>query len=53
MPKEALEVNWDIIINKSGLTIKEIKAFLTSIRLNAIVKGENVINHDLIATFFQ
>jgi len=51
MPKEVLEVNWDVIINKNGLTIKEIKAFLTSIRLSAIVKGENVINHDLITTF--
>ncbi len=51
MPEEVLEVNWDVIINKSGLTIKEIKAFLANIRLNAIVKGEKVINHDLIATF--
>ncbi len=51
MPKEVLEVNWDVIINKNGLTIKEIKAFLTSITLNAIVKGENAINHDLIAVF--
>jgi hypothetical protein len=53
MPKEVLEVNWDIIINKNGLTVKEIKEFLTSITLNASVKGENVINHDLVTTFFQ
>ncbi len=51
MPKEVLEINWDIIINKNGSTIKDIKAFLASIRLNATVKGEKVINHDLIATF--
>lgn len=53
MPKEVLEVNWDIIINKNGLTVKEIKEFLISITLNASVKGENVISHDLVTTFFQ
>ena len=53
MTKEVLEVNWDIIINKNGLMNKEIKEFLTSIRVNARVKGEDVINHDLTATFFQ
>lgn len=52
-PKEVLEINWNIIIGKRGLTIKEIKEFLASIRLNSAFKVENVINQDFSITFFQ
>ncbi|MDF2882148.1 MAG: hypothetical protein K0R54_2705 [Clostridiaceae bacterium] len=51
IPKEVLEVKWDIIVDKQGLTAKDAKAILTSVGINARVKGEKVINHELVGTF--
>lgn len=51
-PKEVMKVNWDIIINKKGLTVKELKAFLTSIELNAKVNTD-VLPHESEVTFWQ
>jgi len=50
-PKEVLEVSWDIIINKKGLIVKELKAYLTSIKLNAKVDTK-FIPHELEVTFW-
>ncbi len=51
VPEEVLEVDWDVIVNKQGLTVKDAKAILTSVGINARVKGEKVINHELVGTF--
>lgn len=53
IPNEELEISWDILINKNEMTIKEIKAFLKSIKVDARVEGENIINHNLEITFNQ
>jgi hypothetical protein len=51
IPKEVLEVKWDIIADKQGLTVKEAKSMLTSVGVNARVKGEKIINHEMVVTF--
>lgn len=51
VPKEVLEVKWDIIVDKQGLTVKDAKAILTSVGINARVKGEKIIDHDMVGTF--
>ncbi|MDF2503406.1 hypothetical protein [Clostridium sp.] len=51
IPKEVLEVKWDIIVDKQGLTVKEAKAILTSVGINVRVKGEKILNHELVVTF--
>jgi hypothetical protein len=51
IPKEVLEVKWDIIADKQGLTVKDAKAILTSVGINARVKGENVVSHEMVVTF--
>lgn len=51
IPKEVLEVNWSIIVDKQGLTVKDAKAILTSVGINARVKGEKVIEHEMVGTF--
>ncbi|WP_019230050.1 hypothetical protein [Sedimentibacter sp. B4] len=51
VPEEVLEVNWSIIVDKQGLTVKDAKAILTSVGINARVKGEKIIEHDMVGTF--
>jgi hypothetical protein len=51
VPKEVLEVKWDIIVDKQGLTVKDAKAILTEVGVNARVKGEKVIEHEMVGTF--
>lgn len=51
-PEDVLTINWDIVINKKGLTVKELKAYLTNIELNAKVNTA-VLPHELAVNFFQ
>jgi hypothetical protein len=51
VPKEVLEVKWDIIVDKQGLIVKDAKAILTEVGVNARVKGEKVIEHEMVGTF--
>lgn len=51
IPGEILEVSWSIIVDKQGLTVKDAKAILTSVGINARVKGEKIIEHDMVGTF--
>jgi hypothetical protein len=50
-PKEVLEVKWDIIVDKQGLTVKDAKTILTDVGINARVKGEKIIEHEMVGTF--
>jgi hypothetical protein len=51
VPEEVLEVNWIIIVDKQGLTVKDAKLILTSVGINARVKGEKIIEHEMVGTF--